>query len=128
MATKKPVRPKRKKKNTSVLVASHDRILAAYRRELLESAGYRVISVDTAQDVGENCVDHSVRLVMVGHSVPVSERRQILNFTRKHCPDTPVLQLSASGKHEIMMPRAARFEAAQAPPQILAAVRHALEM
>jgi DNA-binding response OmpR family regulator len=91
-------RPPRKK---TVLVASLDPQLADVRKQVLEEAGYRVITAKTTVKVRTVCQRQQVDLVMIGYSLPLAEKLRVRNEVRQHCKGVPVLLLYEAAEAEL---------------------------
>jgi DNA-binding response OmpR family regulator len=85
----------------AVLVASRDPHLADVRRHVLENAGFRVIAAANVHEVQKACQEKPIALVLVGYSVPPSDKRRFFTEARKHCK-TPVLELFETGQPELV--------------------------
>ena len=75
-----------------ILSVSYDVTLLRTRQMLLERAGYSVISVSGLKEALEKCRSEVCDLVILGHSIPRSDKEQIISALREHCP-APVLAL-----------------------------------
>ena len=111
----------------SIVVVSHDSHLGDVRRGVLEDAGFRVIAVSTLLEL-ETAFNQPIDLVMIGHSLPMSEQRRVFNFVREHGRrSTPVLQLFQDGQHELtIIDEKTQFHDSPVPDDFLAAVHFAL--
>jgi CheY-like chemotaxis protein len=89
-------------KGKTVLVASHDPELADVRKHLLEGAGYRVISASSLPEITAACKNNKLHLVLIGHSLPPSEKRRVCAEAREHCK-VPILELY-NGKPPALVP------------------------
>jgi hypothetical protein len=69
--------------NKTILLISWDRSLAHTREMLLIAAGYRVISAIGRVEAELKC-GSGADLLVVGHSVPPSEKREFIDCYRKH--------------------------------------------
>ena len=107
-----------------ILVVSHDPGLADVRRNVLESAGFEVISATDSQTIGRTCAEHQLRLVMLGHSLLPAEKRRVWAEVREHC-DIPILELHKESGPELMEP--AFFHESLAPDDFLRAVIRILQ-
>jgi DNA-binding response OmpR family regulator len=85
----------------AVLVASRDPNMADVRKRVLEDAGFRVVAATTVEQVQKACQEKPIALVLVGHSVPPSDKRRFFTEARKHCK-TPVLELFQTGTPELV--------------------------
>jgi DNA-binding response OmpR family regulator len=99
-----------------ILVVSHNPQLADKRRMILESAGFEVLAASDSQTVRMTCVEHNVRLVVVGHSVLPADKRRIWAEVREHCR-VPVYALHKNGGPELMPPTF--FHQAHSPDDFL---------
>src|SRR5438270_9604842 len=84
-----------------VLVASRDPRLADVRRRVLEKAGFRVFAATSVEQLQKACQENKIALVLVGYSVPPSDKRRFFMEARKHCK-TPVLELFETGTPELV--------------------------
>jgi DNA-binding response OmpR family regulator len=90
-----------------VLVASRDPKQAAIRKNLLEQAGFQVLSALDFSAVEEGCSERRVAGVVIGWSVPADEKRRVWSTVRAVCgSNVPVLELLRGGKAELLPDRA----------------------
>lgn len=74
-------------------MVSRDPALADVRKRGLEAAGYAVISASDVVGLRKGC-EKDVRIVIIGHSLPPSEKRRVRYEVRQHCgKETPILEL-----------------------------------
>jgi DNA-binding response OmpR family regulator len=85
----------------AVLVASRDPHLADVRRRVLEKAGFLVFAATNVEHIQKICQEKRIALVLVGYSVPPSDKRRFFTEARKYCK-TPVLELFDTGKPELV--------------------------
>jgi hypothetical protein len=64
---------------------------------LFSSAGFQVTSVLTVGQAIERCAPEEFELVIVGHSIPLDQRKWLLKEVRGRCA-TPVLALRRAGE------------------------------
>ncbi|HEY2359751.1 MAG TPA: hypothetical protein VGK36_01445 [Candidatus Angelobacter sp.] len=102
-----------------ILVISRDPRLADVRRRVLENAGFKVLAASDSTAIRAECEMHKPRLVMMGYSLPPSEKRRVWAAVKEHC-GVPVLELHKESGPELMSP--AFFHQALAPDDFLAAV------
>jgi DNA-binding response OmpR family regulator len=102
-----------------ILVVSHDPGLADVRRNVLEKAGFEVLTASDSTAIQPACAIHKPRLVMIGYSLLPSEKRQVWAAVKEHC-DVPVLELHRENGPELMSPTF--FHESMAPDDFLAAV------
>jgi DNA-binding response OmpR family regulator len=84
-----------------IIVASRDPKLADVRKAVLERAGFTVVAASDSETVEKTCTDGKVGLVMIGYSVPPSEKRRIWRAAREKC-QAPILELYRKGAPEIV--------------------------
>jgi len=80
-----------------ILSVTYDLSLATTREMLFSSAGFKVSSVFTVGQAIERCAAEEFDLVIVGHSIPLDERKWLLKEVRGSCA-TPVLALRRAGE------------------------------
>ena len=88
---------------SKILVVSNNERLASRRRTVLEDAGFEVLAATDARTVRRACAKHSLRLVVIGHSLLPADKRRIWAEVREHC-DIPVLELQKKSGPELMAP------------------------
>jgi DNA-binding response OmpR family regulator len=86
-----------------ILVVSHDPDLADIRRRVLENAGFEVVAASDAKAIKTTCAEHKLLLVMMGYSLPPSEKRRVWAEVKEHC-EIPVLELHKRGEPELVSP------------------------
>jgi DNA-binding response OmpR family regulator len=86
-----------------ILVVSHDPRLADVRRNVLEKAGFEVLTASDSTAIQAECTVHKPRLVMIGYSLLPSEKRRVWAAVKEHC-DVPVLELHREGGPELISP------------------------
>jgi CheY-like chemotaxis protein len=69
----------------TILVASHDPHLADVRKRVLEDAGYQVIAASSILEVRKGCRTNKIHLVVIGYSLPPSEKRRVCIEARECC-------------------------------------------
>ena len=90
-----------------VLVASRDPQQAVIRKNLLEQAGFKVLSALDRAQVDEACAETKVAGVVIGWSVPADENRRVLTTVRERCgAEIPIVELLRGGKTELLPDRA----------------------
>jgi hypothetical protein len=80
-----------------ILSVTYDLSLATTREMLFSSAGFQVSSVLTVGQAIERCAVEEFELVIVGHSIPLDQRKWLLKEVRGRCA-TPVLALRRAGE------------------------------
>ena|SRR5436190_22108399 len=85
----------------TVLLASLDPSLTTLRKRVLEVAGYRVIAVDSIEQIASSCRDEKIDLVLIGSSLSAAEKRNFWIESRNHCSSL-VLELYNDGPPELM--------------------------
>jgi len=80
-----------------ILSISPDMSLATTREMLLSTAGFHVSSVPTVGQAVQLCAAKEFALVVIGHCMPLAERKWLLKELRGRCT-TPVLALRRPGE------------------------------
>jgi DNA-binding NtrC family response regulator len=88
-------------KKDTILVASWDPVLAELRKNILEKEGFEVLQAKGSAGVRTLCKKRKVNLVLIGYSLPPSEKRRVWVEARKVCK-APVLELFRGGETELM--------------------------
>ena len=107
----------------TILVVSKDPSLADIRRSVLEAAGYNVINATSRSAIRDICKRKKPRLVLIGYSLPPSDKRHVWDEARKSCK-VPILELHRKGKPELMPP--AFFHESHTPDDFISAVKELL--
>ena len=85
----------------TILVASWDPVLADVRKTILEKEGFVVLQSKGSARVRALCKEKNVDLVLIGYSVPPSEKRRVWAEARKFCK-APILELLRGGETELI--------------------------
>jgi DNA-binding response OmpR family regulator len=85
----------------TILVASWDPVLAEMRKTILEKEGFAVLQSRGSARVRELCKKKRINLVLIGYSVPPSEKRRVWVEARKFCK-VPILELLRGGETELV--------------------------
>jgi DNA-binding NarL/FixJ family response regulator len=88
-------------KKDIILVASWDPVLAGIRKAILEKEGFAVLQARGSAGVRALCRKKKINLVLIGYSVPPSEKRRVWLEARKVCK-VPILELLRGGETELM--------------------------
>lgn len=107
----------------SVLVVSWEPSLARTREMLLRGAGYSVTSAVGRAQAQSQCRS-SADLLVLGHSVPPSEKKEVIACFRKHSTGR-VLSLLRS--HQQKLPEADFAVEAYNPADVVSVVRKILQ-
>ena len=83
-----------------ILSVSYDASLLATRCMLLEQRGYRVISALGFTQAIAHCSSPDFDLFILGHSIPVADKQELINTFRKNCP-APILSLERLGEEKV---------------------------
>jgi len=110
----------------TILVASWDPVLEAARKRVLESAGYEVLLARGSNGVRKVCEKRRVSLVVIGYSLPPSEKRRVWSEARAVCK-TPILQLYRGSKPELMELTALFAHQTNAPDDFVRTVQDILQ-
>ena len=106
----------------SVLVVSWEQNLARTREMLLRGAGYSVTSAVGRAQAHSQC-GYEADLLVLGHSVPPSEKKEVIACFREHST-APVLSLLRS--HQQKLPEADFAVEAYNPADVVSIVRKIL--
>lgn len=91
----------------TILVASRDPQHADVRREILEEAGFDVVSAMELRAVESACTQGKLAGVVIGFSLPPAEKRRVWQRVRELCgPQLPVLELLQGGEPELLQAHA----------------------
>ncbi len=88
-------------KKDTILVASWDPVLAKMRKAILEREGFAVLHARGSAGVRALCRKKKINLVVIGYSVPPSEKRRIWVEARQCCK-APILELLRGGETELI--------------------------
>jgi len=110
----------------TILVASWDPALEAARKRVLESAGYEVLLARGSNGVRNVCKKRRVSLVLIGYSLPPSEKRRVWSEARTVCK-TPILQLYRGDKPELLESTALFAHQTNAPDDFVLAIQDILQ-
>lgn len=75
-----------------ILSVTYDASLAATRELLFTHVGFQVSSASTINQAIQLCADKKFDLIVIGHSIPLEQRRFLIRELRLRC-DTPLLAL-----------------------------------
>jgi DNA-binding response OmpR family regulator len=81
-----------------ILSVSYDVMLLSTRQIMLESRGYTVTSAEGFVDAMRLCSECNYDLLIIGHSIPHTDKKALVAATR--C-DAPVLALLRHGEREL---------------------------
>jgi DNA-binding NtrC family response regulator len=79
-----------------ILSVSYDRSLLVTRQMLLESRGCTVTSALGFTQAISHCRDCAFDLFILGHSIPETDKRELINTFRSNC-SAPILSLERHG-------------------------------
>jgi DNA-binding response OmpR family regulator len=85
---------------SQILSVSYDQLLLKTRHLLLESRGYDVISAEGLEEAIAKCRSASYDLLIIGHSVPATDKQALMEESKRHCK-SPILALLRPGEREI---------------------------
>ena len=83
-----------------ILSVSYDESLLATRQLLLAYRGYSVISALGFTDAIEQCKTSNFDLFILGHSVPISDKNELIRTFRQYC-SAPILSLDRAGESRV---------------------------
>ncbi|HEX3585210.1 MAG TPA: hypothetical protein VH024_04405 [Candidatus Angelobacter sp.] len=108
----------------TILVVSHDPVLADIRKTVLERAGFKVIPAKSDSEIGDICKKKKPRLVVIGYSLTPAAKRRAWDEARKKCK-VPILELHRGKAPELMPP--AFFHESETPDDFLTTVQRILK-
>lgn len=106
-----------------ILSVSYDPTLLSTRQLLLESRGYEVTSAEGFVDAVRKCRSGSYDLLIMGHSIPHTDKEAIVAEINEHCP-VPTLALLRTD--EPVLKEATESVDASRPDLLLKAVERLL--
>ncbi len=109
-----------------ILSISYDESLLTTRHMILQEAGFRVTSVLGFLDAIGACEKEPFDLIIVGHSIPGSDKKALLEKLKETCPQSPVLGLRRVGQ-PAMEGMDCTIEAEEGPATLIAMVQKAVE-
>jgi DNA-binding response OmpR family regulator len=81
-----------------ILSVSYDASLLATRRMLLEHRGYTVTSALGFTQANSHCGKAGYDLFILGHSIPETDKKELIRTFRANCPAAPILSLERPGE------------------------------
>ena len=105
----------------TILVASRDPEQADVRKKVLENAGFEVIPATDLKALRDACEEHKISLVLIGYSLPPSEKRRVWDTVRDVC-NVPILELYLNDKPELPEAHALFAHESHTPEDFLHAV------
>jgi DNA-binding response OmpR family regulator len=112
-----------KDRKPRILSISYDPSLLLTRQAMLELAGYEVVSAEGFANALEKCPG-DFDLIILGHSIPQTDKRAIVAALHEHGCDAPLLSLLRQGENKI--PEAAYAVDPHNPRDLLDAVQWVL--
>lgn len=107
-----------------ILSLTYDPSLAHTREMLFSGAGFEVSTFSDVDKAIAACQNNSYDLVVLGHSIPLAERKTLVKAVHSYCA-APVLALLRHG--EARLPEADYFfDATENPARLLATVQDIL--
>jgi len=94
------------------------------RKTILEKEGFAVLQARGSAGVRDLCKKKKINLVLIGYSLPPSEKRKVWVEARKECK-TPILQLYQGAEPELVESNAFAHEW-QTPDDFVKSVRSVL--
>lgn len=109
-----------------ILSVSASAALLRTRHQILQDAGYDVVSVIERKAMEMACQSQPFDLVILGHSLTLSSKSDAAKFVRERYPQTRILEIYASVP--MLGSGAAKFQARSPldPRELLSAVTDAL--
>jgi CheY-like chemotaxis protein len=78
---------------TNLLVISSDPAFGDVRKDVLEAAGFSVISANNLRQVEDACKQGGFWLVIIGHAIPPKRKKRIWAEIVNRCPGIEILDL-----------------------------------
>jgi DNA-binding response OmpR family regulator len=110
----------RKTAPARILSITYDRSLATTREMLFTSVGFQVSSASTVDQAIKLCADKKFELIVIGHSMPMEDRRLLVRELRRRCA-APLLALQRPEETPVTGVDYA-FDSTQSPSRLLAEV------
>jgi CheY-like chemotaxis protein len=108
----------------TILVVSKEPDLADIRAHVLRDAGYRVESAMDLNTFRNFCEGTpKVDLVIIGHSLPMPEKRRVWEAAKEACKAIPILELYEHGRLEFLQNDKLFVHESHTPTDFLAAVK-----
>lgn len=108
----------------TILIASRDPQQADVRKNILEAAGFKVISAMDLLAVRQACAAGAIAGVVIGYSLPPEEKRRVWHTVRELCEaDVPILELLQHNKAELTQAQALFTHAWDGDEEFAKAVR-----
>lgn len=83
-----------------VLSVSYDEGLLKTREMLLQTEGYQVSSALGFGEAANQCRAGGFKLFILGHSIPLADKHQLIKISRVNCP-APILSLERAGEPRV---------------------------
>ena len=112
--------PEAASRPAKILSVTYDLSLATTREMLFSGAGFQVTSVLTVGQAIQRCAVEEFALVVVGHSIPLDQRKWLLKEVRGRS-STPVLALRRAGEPPLT-DADYTFDSTESPALLLEAV------
>jgi DNA-binding NtrC family response regulator len=80
-----------------ILSVSYDQALLLTRQLMLEGQGYEVVSALGFKEAEKRCKDGIFQLLVIGHSIPLTDKQALMEQFRGHSR-APVVSLLRSGE------------------------------
>jgi len=107
-----------------ILSLTYDPSLAHTREMLFSGAGFEVSTFCDVDKAIKDCQSNSYDLVVLGHSIPLAEKRSLVRAVHSYCA-APVLALLRHGEPPV--PQADYFfDSSDSPARLLATVQNIL--
>jgi DNA-binding response OmpR family regulator len=111
----------KRKPRARILSITHDRSLLRTRELLFKHAGLDVTSSLNTAGAIARCKERPFDLVVVGHSIPLAERRSLVQALHSACA-SPILALTRPGEAPLTEADYL-FDPSETPAQLLATVK-----
>ena len=78
-----------------ILAVGNDPVLLQTRKQILQNAGYIVLSVSTSEAITQ-LRQRDFGIVILCHSIPADDRARLTGFIREHRPGSRVIFISSN--------------------------------
>jgi CheY-like chemotaxis protein len=85
-----------------ILSVSYDKSLLRTRQTMLENKGHVVVSSATIYESIAHCKQGKFDLFILGHSIPSTDKQQLVNTFRYSCP-APIIALRTHAGEELII-------------------------
>jgi len=106
---------------------SHDLSLLSTREDILRSAGFEVESTFSTDQAIKWLEDVAFDLILIGHTVPTSERKEIIAHSRSRAPAVPIVFVHSLAEPGVVEPLA-DLTTSPVPVELLSKIKQTLKI